>query len=66
MKDAPHHLKHIQKKVIQSVRRENAQNGEAKLNGYQNGTTVSGQGYDLQEKAQSGRVPRISGRVSLS
>lgn len=49
MKDAPHHLKRIQRKVIQSVRKENAKNGERHLNGYLNGTSQgSVQAYSLQ------------------
>ena len=40
MKDASHHMRHVQKKVLQSIRKENSQSiSQPQLNGNSNAKT---------------------------
>lgn len=64
MKDAPHHLKHVQKKVIQSLRKEEAIQ-ENSFNNIHNPTSsafVAEASPAIDRRANTNqRVPRISG-----
>ena len=71
MKDAPHHLKQVQKKVLRSIRKENSQiTATPVLNGYhpQNGSEILDGQIDQQSEnraATNHRVPRIPVRSSV-
>lgn len=61
MKDAAHHLKYIQKKVLQAVRKDEFQ--ETKQNGIKKeNTNFNNQAVAREEKAIHHRAPRLSRR----
>lgn len=58
MKDAVHHLKHVQKKILQSARRDSATNGEAPL-------SKASMSTDAQLTYQNGNQRRSSDRLNV-